>query len=170
MTLFQPEFGLIFWMLVVFLIILGILAIYAWPVIIRSIERRAAFIDSGVENAEKAKKQLEEAEGKVQQMLAEAHKKQLESLQETERMKREMIEDAKKEASVEVQKMMAEAKNAIGQAKREAELQIRRQVVRLSLEIAEKLLRKDLTDDAAQRDLVDRMLDELEAEGRTDKE
>lgn len=161
MALFTPEFGLIFWMLVIFLIILGILAKYAWPVIIRSIEERAEFIDSGVKYAQQARQQLEDADAKIRQMLADAHREQLESLQETERMKRGIIEEAKKEASVEVQRMMQEAKLSIEQAQREAELQVRRQVSRLSLGIAEKLLRKDLSDDAAQIELVNKMLDEM---------
>ena len=148
MGLFKPEIGLVFWMLVVFLIILAILAKYAWPVIIRSIEQRADFIDSGVKFTREAKQRLDEVETKVEEMLAEAHRKQLAALQETERMKREMIEEAK--ASME-------------QAKREAEKQMRRQVSRLSLEIAEKVLRKDLSKDTAQVELVDRMLDELES-------
>lgn len=162
MALFQPEFGLIFWMLVVFLIILGILAKYAWPVIIRSIEERAEFIDSGVKYAEEAQQQLDSANARIEEMMAEAHRKQLESLQETERMKRGMIEEAKKQASVEVQKMMAEAKFSIEQARHEAEMQVRKQVSRLSLDIAEKLLRRDLSDDAAQVELVNKMLDEIE--------
>lgn len=162
MALFQPEFGLIFWMLVVFLIILGILAKYAWPVIIRSIEERAEFIDSGVKYAEEAQQQLDSANARIEEMMAEAHRKQLESLQETERMKRGMIEEAKKQASVEVQKMMEEAKFSIEQAKHEAEMQVRKQVSRLSLDIAEKLLRRDLSDDAAQVELVNKMLDEIE--------
>ena len=156
MGLFKPEIGLVFWMLVVFLIILAILAKYAWPVIIRSIEQRADFIDSGVKFTREAKQRLDEVETKVEEMLAEAHRKQLAALQETERMKREMIENAKKEAADEVRKMMEEAK-------REAEKQMRRQVSRLSLEIAEKVLRKDLSKDTAQVELVDRMLDELES-------
>ena len=161
MALFQPESGLIFWMLVVFLIILGILAKYAWPVIIRSIEQRAEFIDNGVKYAKEAQEQLEQANDRIREMMAEAHKQQLESLQETERMKREMIEDAKKAASVEVQKMMDEAKLSIEQAKREAELQFRKQVSHLSLEIAGKLLRKDLANNDAQVELVDKILDEI---------
>ena len=156
MGLFKPEIGLVFWMLVVFLIILAILAKYAWPVIIRSIEQRADFIDSGVKFTREAKQRLDEVETKVEEMLAEAHRKQLAALQETERMKREMIENAKKEAADEVRKMMEEAKG-------EAEKQMRRQVSRLSLEIAEKVLRKDLSKDTAQVELVDRMLDELES-------
>lgn len=162
MALFQPEFGLIFWMLVVFLIILGILAKYAWPVIIRSIEERAEFIDSGVKYAEEAQQQLDSANARIEEMMAEAHRQQMDSLQETERMKRGMIEEAKKQASVEVQKMMEEAKFSIEQARHEAEMQVRKQVSRLSLDIAEKLLRRDLSGDAAQVELVNKMLDEIE--------
>ena len=147
MGLFKPEIGLVFWMLVVFLIILAILAKYAWP----------------VKFTREAKQRLDEVETKVEEMLAEAHRKQLAALQETERMKREMIENAKKEAADEVRKMMEEAKASMEQAKREAEKQMRRQVSRLSLEIAEKVLRKDLSKDTAQVELVDRMLDELES-------
>ena len=73
------------------------------------------------------------------------------------------VENAKKEAADEVRKMMEEAKASMEQAKREAEKQMRRQVSRLSLEIAEKVLRKDLSKDTAQVELVDRMLDELES-------
>lgn len=163
MALFTPEYGLIFWMLVIFLIILGILAKYAWPVIIRSIEQRAEFIDNGVKYAQEARQQLDDANAKIQEMLADAHRKQLESLQETEQMKRGLIEEAKKKASVEVQKMVDEANVSIGQARREAESQVRRQVSRMSLDIAGKLLRKNLSGDAAQAELVGQMLDELEA-------
>ena len=80
MGLFKPEIGLVFWMLVVFLIILAILAKYAWPVIIRSIEQRADFIDSGVKFTREAKQRLDEVETKVEEMLAEAHRKQLADL------------------------------------------------------------------------------------------
>ena len=109
------------------------------------------------------RKYAEELELNEAVKLAEAHRKQLAALQETERMKREMIENAKKEAADEVRKMMEEAKASMEQAKREAEKQMRRQVSRLSLEIAEKVLRKDLSKDTAQVELVDRMLDELES-------
>lgn len=162
MVLFQPELGLIFWMLVAFLIILGILAKYAWPVILRSIEQRAEFIDRGVVYTQEAEKKLAEAGRRIEEMMAEAHRKQLESLQETERMKREMIEDAKKAAATENRKMLEEARRSIEQAQREAELQIRKQVGRLSVEIAGKLLLKDLNNDDSQVELVDRLLDELE--------
>ena len=160
MGLFKPEIGLVFWMLVVFLIILAILAKYAWPVIIRSIEQRADFIDSGVKFTREAKQRLDEVETKVEEMLAEDHRKQAIALENSGDIG---IYYAKKEAADEVRKMMEEAKASMEQAKREAEKQMRRQVSRLSLEIAEKVLRKDLSKDTAQVELVDRMLDELES-------
>ena len=162
MELFKPEFGLVFWMLVVFLMILGILAKYAWPVIIRSIEQRAELIDNGVVYARKAKEDFEGAKAKIEEMMAEAHQKQLEALQETEHMKRGLIENARKEAAAEAQKVLDAAQLSIEQAKREAELQIRRQVSELSLEIAGRVLRRNLSADAAQTELVNKMLDELE--------
>ncbi|MDY3034362.1 MAG: F0F1 ATP synthase subunit B [Odoribacter sp.] len=161
MELFQPEFGLMFWMLVVFLIILGILAKFAWPVIIRSIEQRAEFIDSGVKNAQLAQDELNNANAKIKSMLEEAHRKQLESLQETERLKQTLIDNARKEAAQEAKKVMEAAQLSIEQAKREAELQLRKQVSSLSLEIAGKVLREKLADDAEQVKLVNKMLDEL---------
>lgn len=163
MSLFKPEFGLIFWMLVIFLIILAILAKYAWPVIIKSLEERAAFIDSGVKYTEEAKLKLEEAEENTRALLVQAHKQQLAILQETERMKQGIIEDAKKAASVEAQKVMDAAQLSIEQSRKESELQMRRQVSQLSLNIAEKLLRKDLESDPEQQALVERMLDEMNA-------
>lgn len=156
-------------MLVIFLIILGIVSKYAWPVIIRGIERRAEFIDRGVAYTREAEKQLAETESRIQGMMAEAHKKQLESLQETERMRREMLDEARRGAAEEARKVMAEAEESIQQAKREAELQIRKQVGRLSVEIAGKLLRKDLASDAGQAALVDRLLDEWEQDGAVKK-
>ncbi|MEG0795016.1 MAG: F0F1 ATP synthase subunit B [Odoribacter sp.] len=161
MALFKPEFGLIFWMLVVFLIILGILAKYAWPVIIRSIEQRAELIDNGVKYAEATRQELKEVKVKVGEMVAEAHRQQLESLQETERMKQGMIEEARKMAFVEAEKIKEDARLSIEQARKEAELQVRKQVGRLSLEIAEKVLRKDLAGDTAQVELIDQLLNQM---------
>lgn len=162
MSLFEPEFGLIFWMLVVFLIVFAILAKYGWPFIIRSLEERADFIDEGVKFSQEARDAKQQAENEKQQLLAEAHRQQLAVLQETERMKQRMIADAKNAAGVEAQKVMDGAKIAVEQAKKEAELQMNKQVALLSLQIAEKVIRKDLESDEAQADLINRFLDETQ--------
>lgn len=161
MALFKPEFGLVFWMLIVFLIIFGILARYAWPVIIRSIEERADFIDSGVKYTQNAIRQLDEAKEKSRILVEDAHKQQIVILQEAERMRQQMIEDAKEAARGEARKVIEEAQFSIEQSKREAELQIRKQAGSLALEVAGKLLRKDLEGDQEQEALVDRILDEM---------
>lgn len=163
MELFKPEFGLVFWMLIVFLIILGILAKFAWPVIIRSIEERADFIDSGVKYTQDAIRKLNEAKEQARLMIEEAHKQQVDTLQETERMRQRMIEEAKEAARGEAQKLIEEAHDSIEQSKREAELQLQKQVGRLTLEVAGKLLRKDLEGDGEQEALVDRILDEMKS-------
>ncbi len=163
MELFKPEFGLVFWMLIVFLIILGILAKFAWPVIIRSIEERADFIDSGVKYTQDAVKKLDEAKEQARLLIEDAHKQQVNTLQETERMRQKMIEEAKEAARGEAQKVIDDAHASIEQAKREAELQLKKQVGRLALEVAGKLLRKDLEGDGEQEALVDRILDEMKS-------
>lgn len=163
MELFKPEFGLVFWMLIVFLIILGILAKFAWPVIIRSIEERADFIDSGVKYTQDAVKKLNEAKEQARLLIEDAHKQQVNTLQEAERMRQKMIEEAKEAARGEAQKVIDDAHASIEQAKREAELQLKKQVGRLALEVAGKLLRKDLEGDGEQEALVDRILDEMKS-------
>ena len=95
-------------------------------------------------------------------MLAEAHKQQLDVLQQTERLKREMIADARKAAENEAQRVREAANLSIEQAKREAERQLRVQVASLSLQIAEKVMRKDLSSDKAQMEIIGKLLDELE--------
>lgn len=160
MALFEPEFGLIFWMLVVFLILFGILARYAWPVILKSVDERAEFIGKGVKYTQEALLQKKQAEADAQALLANARKRQAELLQEAERIKQKIISDAKIAAGSEAQKVMDGARLSAEQMKKEAELQIRNRVAALSLEIAEKVIRKNLSGDREQREMVDRMLEE----------
>ena len=162
MSLFTPEFGLAFWMLVVFLILFGILAKFAWPAIMRGMDERAAFIDKGVEYAREAQAEREKAKADVQALLAEAHQQQMEVLQQTERLKREIIAKAQETAAEEAKRIGEAAQAAVEQAKREAEAQLRKQVAVLALQIAEKVTRRELASDKAQAEIVNKLLDELE--------
>ena len=161
MALFEPEFGLIFWMLVVFLALFGILAKYAWPVIIRS-EERAAYIDKGVASAREAIELKKQAEYDAQTLLTDAQRKQLEILQEAQRLKDDIVGQAKKSATTEAQKILDAARLVAEQTKKEAEIQMRRQVGKLSLEIAGKVIRQNLDGNKAQEEMVEKYLDELE--------
>lgn len=161
MALFEPEFGLIFWMLVVFLILLGILAKYAWPAIIKSIEKRADFIDKGVEYTREAENLKNQAEIDAKALLEDARRKQLEVLQDTQRLKQNMIAEARNSAETEAQKVLEAARLSAEQMKQEAEVQLKKRVGRLSLEIAGRVIRKDLTGDRAQEELVEKYLEEM---------
>ena len=162
MELFTPEFGLVFWMFVVFALLFFILAKYAWPFIVKSLEERADLIDKGVLYAQNAKEQLDNAKAEAEKYIAEAQMKQAEILREAAKMKRQIIEDAKSAASVEAKKVMDAAKLAIEQARKESELQFRNEVSAFALSIAEKMVRKNMAGDKAQTELVDKLLNEVE--------
>lgn len=163
MELFTPDFGLVFWMFIAFIILFVVLAIWGWPVIIKNMDQRADTIDKGVEYAREAKAQLDSAKEEAQKYMDEARQQQAEMLREAARMKTQLIEEARKEASEEAKKVMDAAKVSIEQQRKEAELQFRNEVSRFSLNIAEKMVRNNLSDDKSHADLVDKMLDEIQS-------
>lgn len=162
MELFTPDFGLIFWMFIAFILLFCILWKWGWPVIIKTMDQRADTIDKGVEYAREAKEQLDNAREEARKFVTEAQKQQAEILRDAAKMKTQIIEEARKEASEEAKKVMDAAKISIEQQRKEAQLQIRDEVSRFSLEIAEKMVRKQLSDDKAQMELVGKLLDEIE--------
>ncbi len=163
MELFTPEFGLVFWMFVAFLCLYFILAKWAWPFIIKSMEERADMIDKGVAYAQEAKMHLDNDKTEADKLIAEARNKQNEMLRDAERMRNQLIDDAKGEAAVEAKKVTEAAQISLEQARKEAEKQLRTEVGDLALQIAEKVIRKNIASDDAQRKLVDQYLSEIEA-------
>jgi F-type H+-transporting ATPase subunit b len=162
MELFTPEKGLVVWMFIAFVILFLILAKFGWPVIIKMMDKRAATIDQGVEDARAAKEQLDNAKAEAQKYVREAQAKQADMLREAAKMKTEIIEEARAEAQKAAQKEMDAAKAAIDQARKEAELQFRNEVGRFSIDIAEKMVRTKMNNDKAQSELVNKLLDEIE--------
>lgn len=162
MELFTPESGLVFWMFIAFILLFLVLAKWGWPAIIKSMDERASTIDRGVEDAKQAKEQLDNARQEAQKYLQEAQRQQAEILRDAARMKTDIIEQARKEASEAARKEMEAAKVSIDQARKEAELQFRNEVGKFSLEIAEKMVRTNLSDNKAQTELVNKLLNEIE--------
>lgn len=163
MELFTPDFGLIFWMFVVFAALLLILWKFAWPFIIKSIDDRANLIDKGVEYTENAKIQLDNAKAEASKYIQEAQKQQAEILREADRIKTQIIEDAKEAAAKEAKKVLDAAQVSIEQSRKEAELQFRNEVSSFAIEVAEKIMRHNLASNKAQSDLVNKLIDEVEA-------
>lgn len=162
MELFTPDSGLVFWMFVAFILLFLVLAKWGWPVIIKSMDKRAATIDQGVEDAKQAKEQLDNARNEARKYVEEAQARQAEMLREAQKMKSDIIEQARNEASEAARREMDAAKVAIDQARKEAELQFRNEVGKFSIEIAEKMVRGQMKNDMAQTQLVDKLLDEIE--------
>jgi len=162
MELFTPEFGLVFWMFLAFVCLYFILAKWAWPFIIKSMEERADLIDKGVAYAQEAKSHLDNAKAEADKLIAEARNQQADILREASKMRNELIEKARGEAADEANKVSQAAQVSLEQARKEAEKQLRAEVGDLALQIAEKVIRRNIADDDAQRALVDQYLSEVE--------
>ncbi len=162
MELFTPDFGLVFWMFVAVAVLLVVLYKWGWPAILKSIDSRADLIDKGVEYAQNAKEQLDNARVESEKYLAQARAQQAEMLREADRMKTQIIDEARSAAQGEAQKVMDAAKLSIQQERKEAELQFRNEVSSFALDIASKVVRGQLADEKAQSKLVNTLLDEME--------
>ena len=162
MELFKPEFGLAFWMFIAFLCLFGILAKWAWPFIIKSMEERADKIDKGVAVHQEAEARLKNARAEADKLLADARSEQADILREAAKMRNELIEKARNDAADEAKKVSQAAQVSLEQARKEAEKQLRTEVGNLALQIAEKVIRKNIANDDAQRALVDQYLSEVE--------
>ena len=162
MELFKPEYGLVFWMFLAFACLYFILAKWAWPFIIKSMEERADLIDKGVAYAQEAKAHLDNAKAEANQVIAEARKQQADILRDAAKMKCTLIEEAKAAAAEEAKKVTEAAQVAIDQARKESEKQLRREVSAFALQIAEQVVRQNMANDNAQRALVEKLLNEVE--------
>ena len=163
MSLITPDFGLFFWMTVVFLVVLFILWKWGFPVIVKMVDERKAFIDESLKKAHEANERLANIQKEGESILQEARAKQAQILKEAAETRDAIVEKAQDKAKAEGSRLLEEARAAIEQEKKAAIADIRQQVATLSVEIAEKVLRQNLRDDKAQMDLIDRMLDDVSA-------
>ncbi|MDE6321144.1 MAG: ATP synthase F0 subunit B, partial [Muribaculaceae bacterium] len=137
MELFTPDFGLIFWMFVSLLVLLLILWKWGGPAITKVIDSSADLINKGVEYAQNAKEQLDNARVEADKQMALARKQQADILREADKMKTQIIEEARAAAKKEAQKEMDAAKVSIQQLRKEAEKSFRDEVSTFALEIAQ---------------------------------
>ena len=126
-------------------------------------DERATLIDEGVAYAQEAKSKLDNAKAEADALVADARKQQADILRDAAKMKTEIIEQAKAEAAVEAKKVTDAAQVSIEQSRKESEHQLRQDVGAYALQIAEQVIRKNMKDDNAQRDLVKKLLNEVES-------
>lgn len=161
MGLLTPDPGLLFWMIIVFGVVFFILAKYGFPVIIRMVEDRKAYIDQSLKAAREANEKLASVKQEGERILAQANEEQVRILNEAAATRDRIINEAKERARLEGNRLMEEMKKQIETEKESAIRDIRRQVAVLSVGIAEKVMRSKLADEKEQMELIDRMLDEM---------
>jgi F-type H+-transporting ATPase subunit b len=150
-------------MTITFLVVFFLLWKFGFPVITGMVKERQAFIDESLKKAHEANERLANIQKEGESILQEAREKQAQILKEAAETRDAIVEQAQNKARSEGARLLDEAKAAIEQEKKAAIADIRQQVATLSVQIAEKVLKKNLKDDKAQMDLIDRMLDDVSA-------
>ena len=161
MSLITPDFGLLFWMALVFIIVLVILWKWGFPVVVKMVNDRKAYIDESLRKAHEANERLANIKVESESILQEARERQAQILKEAAATRDAIVEKAQDKAREEGNRLIAEAKAEIESQKQAAISDIRAQVAELSVKVAEKILRKELGDNDKQMDLIDRLLDEV---------
>lgn len=162
-SILTPDLGLLFWMLVAFLVVFGVLAKFGFPAIIGMVEERKKYIDESLKNAHEAAERLANIQQESEQIVQKAREEQANIIKDAAATRDAIIAEAQNKAKAESVRILEEAHMQIEGEKQAAIRDIRAQVAELSVEIAEKVVRTNLKSDAQQMQLIDRMLDEVQA-------
>lgn len=160
-SILTPDWGLLFWMLLAFLVIFYFLAKYGFPVITRMVEERKAYIDESLRKAHDANEKLANIQQKGEALLKEARERQAQILSDAASTREAIVEQAREKAREEGARIISDAKAQIEAEKQNAISDIRRRVAELSVSVAEKILRERLSGEEKQMKYVDKLLDEL---------
>jgi F-type H+-transporting ATPase subunit b len=161
MSLLLPDSGLLFWMILSFGIVAFVLVKFGFPVIIKMVEDRKAYIDESLIIAKQAYEQMAIVKARGETIVENARREQVKIMNEAAQTRDLLIKDAKDKASIEALKIVEEARKQILIEKEDAIRDIRRQVAELSVDIAEKVLRVQLDKKEEQLKMMNRLLDEI---------
>ncbi len=160
MNLVTPDSGLLFWMVVIFGIVFFLLWKFGFPIITDSLEKRSARIAQSLKDADEIEARMAAWKTEQAQMMEQVRKEQSAILREATETRNKIIADAKVQAREEADKMISEAKTQIAAEKESALSDVRREVALLGVQVAEKVLRQELSQDDRQQAFVDRLVDE----------
>ena len=161
MSLITPDFGLLVWMTLIFGIVFFVLAKWGFPMIIDSVQKRADRINDSIRQAREAEEKLRNLASEQAAIVEDARKEQSRILKEAANARDKMVEQAKVQAQDEASKILEQARVQIAAEKESALRDIRKEVALLSVNVAEKVLRKELDSGKEQDGLVGRFIDEL---------
>ena len=161
MSLITPDFGLLVWMTLIFGIVFFVLAKWGFPMIIDSVQKRADRINDSIRQAREAEEKLRNLASEQAAIVEDARKEQSRILKEAANARDKMVEQAKVQAQDEASKILEQSRVQIAAEKESALRDIRKEVALLSVNVAEKVLRKELDSGKEQDGLVGRFIDEL---------
>ena len=161
MDLLTPGIGLIFWQALVFLLLVFVLAKMAWKPIMSSLKEREENIQQALDAAEKVRQEMAGLKADNEVLLKQAREERDKILRETRDVANKMKEDAQLDARQMADKIIADAREAINIEKEAALRDVKIQVASFALEVAEKLIKKNLSSDAAQKALVQDYISDL---------
>ncbi len=158
MGLVIPDTGLLFWMLITFSIVLWILGKYAWKPIMKSLKERENTIQSSLDAAKAAKEEIEKLKADNKKIMAEARAERDNLLKEAKEIRDKMIRKAEQEAKEKAEKIIEEARQQIISEKVKALDELKASVAELTIDISEKILRRELTDKQKQTDYINTLI------------
>ena len=161
MDLLRPGFGLIFWTLLAFIVVFLILKKFAWKPILKSLKDRESSISDSLATAERVKAEMAQLQSENEALLAKAREERGLLLKEARETRDKMVNDAKEQAKIEGNRMIAEAQQAIQQQKMAAITDVKNQIGMLVIEVAEKVLRRELGNPAEQEKYIKQLADEI---------
>lgn len=161
MQLLTPGLGLIIWTLLAFLVVFIILKKYAWPAILGGLKKREETIAEALASAERIKAEMAQMKSENESLLAQAREERAGMLKDAKQTADKMVSDAKDRAKTEYDKILADAQSAIQQQKNAVLTDLKNQVGSLIIEVAEKVLRQELSDKNKQENYIRQLSDEI---------
>lgn len=161
MGIVTPDIGLIFWMTFAFGILLFLLTKYAWKPILKSLHEREKSIDESLHQADKAREEMKLLKAHNEELLKQAKEERDAILKDARTIRDNIIEESKTKANQEYNRIIESAKQSIHFEKMAAITELKNQIATLSIEIAEKILKEELTNKEAQKKHIDKMMDNI---------
>jgi F-type H+-transporting ATPase subunit b len=161
MELVTPDVGTIFWMLLMFILVLIILKKFAWIPILNALDNREKSIEDSLRSADRAREEMERLKEDNEKIMAEARQERDSMLRDTKKLSEKILSEARDKAGEEARLLIEATRELIENEKVSAVDEIRRQVAELSVNIAEKILREKLKEDKQQKELVDKLLQDI---------
>ena len=161
MKLLLPEFGLLIWTLLAFLIVFFILGKYAWPAIVKGLKDRESGIADALATAERVKAEMAQLKSENEALLAQAREERAAILKEARDIKEKIINEAKEQAKTTTEKILNDAQEAIDRRKMAALIEVKNEIGQMVVGISEKILRRELQDKSEQEKYIKQLAEEV---------